>query len=94
LYANDLLRKIKESGQVQAGRKLWRLVFYFVFVMTVGWLFKGSNIVDVGPLGCNFMWLKCSLEEGGSVSLLNVGIYLQVHMALEPRRQSSPSSIT
>jgi hypothetical protein len=31
-------------------------------------------------------------EDGGSIFLQNVGIYLQVHTALQPRRPTSTSS--
>jgi hypothetical protein len=31
-------------------------------------------------------------EDGGSIFLWNVGIYLQVHTALQPRRTTSPSA--
>jgi hypothetical protein len=35
----------------------------------------------------------CRAEDGGSMFLSNVSIYLQIHMALHPRRPTSTSSL-
>jgi hypothetical protein len=48
------------------------------------WVSRGSEDVSVGLLGCDAMWA----EDGGSLFLRIDGIYPQVYIVLQPRRQT------
>jgi hypothetical protein len=66
------------------------------------WVSHGGEHVDIGLLDCNACGLVgryqrseehtasiFRVEDGGSIFLRNVGIYLQVHTAFQPRRPIS-----
>jgi hypothetical protein len=66
---------------------------YIEFLMLVVWVVTPCGLVDRRRYQC-FGGTYCPIfraEDGGSIFLRNVGIYLQVHTVLQPRRPTSTS---
>jgi hypothetical protein len=57
--------------------------------MLVFWVVTPCGLVGFEGTYCSIFRAEVSVEDGGSMFFRNVGIYLQVHMVLLPRRPKS-----